>query len=74
MAFNITAASVGAAAASHSHNNYVPTTRTVNSKALSSNITLTAADVNADAEGSADAALASAKSYAKGLWTWAEFE
>lgn len=74
VAFNITAASVGAAAASHSHNNYVPTTRTVNSKALSSNITLTAADVNADAEGSADAALASAKSYANGLWVWAEFK
>ena len=73
VAFNITAASVGAAAASHTHDNYVPTTRTVNGKALSSNITLTAADVNADAEGSADAALASAKSYADGLWVWAEF-
>lgn len=67
MAFNITAASVGAATASHTHDNYVPTTRTVNGKALSSNITLTAADVNADAKGSADAALASAKSYADGL-------
>ena len=71
---NITAASVGAAAASHTHSNYVPTTRTVNGKALSSDITLTAVDVNADAEGSADAALASAKSYADGLWVWAEFE
>ena len=71
---NITAASVGAAAASHTHANYVPTTRTVNKKALSADITLTAADVNADAKGSADAALASAKSYADGLWVWAEFE
>lgn len=74
VAFNITAASVGAATASHTHSNYVPTTRTVNGKALSSNITLTAADVNADAEGSADTALASAKSYADGLWVWAEFK
>ena len=71
---NITAASVGAAASSHTHSNYVPTTRTVNGKALSTNITLTAADVNADAEGSADAALASAKSYADGLLVWAEFK
>lgn len=74
VAFDITAASVGAAAASHTHDNYVPTTRTVNGKALSSDITLTAADVNADAEGSADAALTSAKEYADGLWVWAEFE
>lgn len=71
---NITAASVGAAAASHTHSNYVPTTRTINKKALSADITLTAADVNADAKGSADAALTSAKSYADGLWVWAEFE
>ena len=71
---NITAALVGAAASSHTHSNYVPTTRTVNGKALSSNITLTATDVNADAKGSADAALNSAKSYADGLWVWAEFE
>ena len=71
---NITAASVGAAAASHTHSNYVPTTRTVNGKALSSDITLTATDVNADAKGSADTALTSAKSYADGLWVWAEFE
>lgn len=55
-------------------NGKVPTTRTVNGKALSNNITLTAADVNADPEGSADAALASAKSYADDLWVWAEFE
>lgn len=67
VAFNITAASVGAATASHTHDNYVPTTRTVNGKALSSNITLTATDVNADAKGSADTALTSAKSYADGL-------
>ena len=65
---NITAAS------SHTHSNYVPTTRTINGKALSNNITLTAADVNADAKGSATSALNSAKSYADGLWVWAEFE
>ena len=41
----------------------VPTTRTVNGKALSSNITLAASDVGADASGSAASALASAKSY-----------
>lgn len=40
-------ASGGAAAYSHTHSGYVPTTRTVNSKALSSDITLTAADVSA---------------------------
>ena len=74
VAFNITAASVGAAAASHTHSNYVPTTRTINKKALSADITLTAADVNADAAGSATSALNSAKSYADGLWVWAEFE
>lgn len=32
---------------SHSHSNYVPTSRTINGKALSSNLTLTAADVGA---------------------------
>ena len=74
VAFDITPTAIGAAAATHTHDNYVPTTRTVNGKALSSDITLTAADVNADAEGSADAALASAKSYADGLWVWKEFE
>lgn len=42
----------------------VPTTRTVNGKALSSNISLTASDVGADASGSASSALASAKTYA----------
>lgn len=42
----------------------VPATRTVNGKALSANITLTASDVNADAAGAADGALTSAKSYA----------
>ena len=71
---NITAASIGAAASSHTHSNYVPTTRTINGKALSNNVTLTAADVNADAKGSATSALNSAKSYADGLWVWAEFE
>lgn len=46
----------------------VPVTRTINNKALSANITLSATDVGADAAGTAqtkaDAALASAKSYA----------
>lgn len=46
----------------------VPTSRTINGKALSANITLSASDVGADAAGTAqtkvDAALASAKSYA----------
>lgn len=42
----------------------VPTTRTVNGKALSSNITLSASDVGADSAGSASSALASAKTYA----------
>lgn len=74
VAFDITPTAIGAAAATHTHDNYVPTTRTVNGKALSSDITLTAADVNADAKGSADAALVSAKSYADGLWVWAEFK
>ena len=41
----------------------VPTTRTINGKALSSNITLTAANVGADASGSASAAEANANSY-----------
>jgi hypothetical protein len=35
------------AASSHTHDDYVPTSRTVNSKALSSNISLTASDVGA---------------------------
>ena len=43
--------------------NYVPTTRTVNGKALSSNITLSYGDVGADASGAAASALTSAKSY-----------
>ena len=41
----------------------VPTSRTINGKALSSNITLSASDVNADASGAAASALSSAKSY-----------
>ena len=49
----------------------VPTSRTVNGKALSSNISLSASDVGADAAGTAEtkanAALASAKSYADGI-------
>ena len=41
----------------------VPTSRTINGKALSSNIILGAGDVGADASGSASSALSSAKSY-----------
>lgn len=41
----------------------VPTSRTVNGKALSANITLSASDVGADASGSANTALTSAKAY-----------
>lgn len=41
----------------------VSTTTTVNSKALSSNITLSASDVGADVSGSASSALSSAKTY-----------
>ena len=37
----------GKSDSNHSHNDYVPTTRTINGKALSGNITLTAADVEA---------------------------
>lgn len=44
-------------------NNKVPTSRTVNGKALSTNISLNAADVGADVSGAADTALASAKTY-----------
>lgn len=43
--------------------NKVDKTTTINGKALSSNITLSASDVGADASGSANTALASAKSY-----------
>lgn len=42
---------------------YVPTTRTVNGKALSTNITLGYGDVGADESGAAASALSSAKSY-----------
>ena len=41
----------------------VPTSRTINGKALSANITLSASDVGADVAGSAESALTSAKSY-----------
>lgn len=41
----------------------VPDSRTINGMALSNNITLSASDVGADASGSADAALISAKEY-----------
>lgn len=41
----------------------VPTTRTVNGKALSADITLSASDIGADASGSASSALDSAKAY-----------
>lgn len=44
-------------------NNKVPTSRTVNGKALTSNISLSAADVGADASGAASSALSSAKTY-----------
>lgn len=47
--------------------NYVPTTRTVNGKALSGNITLSYGDVGADQSGAAASALASAKTYADGI-------
>ena len=45
----------------------VPTSRTINSKALTSDITLTASDVGADASGSASTAETNAKNYADGL-------
>ena len=45
----VTLAQLGAAASDHTHA-YVPTTRTINSKALSTNIALTAADVGAVAD------------------------
>ena len=48
-------------------NGKVSTTTTINGKALTSNITLSASDVNADASGSAASALSSAKTYADGL-------
>lgn len=41
----------------------VPTSRTVNGKALSANITLSASDVGADASGAANTALTNAKAY-----------
>lgn len=41
----------------------VSTSRTINGKALTGNITLSASDVGADASGSANSALASSKSY-----------
>lgn len=59
-----TASEVGALANTVTHlSGDVPTTRKVNGKALSADITLTASDVGADASGSASSALASAKSY-----------
>ena len=45
----------------------VPTSRTINGKALSSNVTLSASDVGADASGAANTALASAKAYTDAL-------
>lgn len=65
----------GKAASGHTHNitditnlqstlnDKVPTTRTINGKALSSNITLSASDVGADASGSANTALSNANTY-----------
>jgi hypothetical protein len=49
----VTASQVGA----------VPTSRTINGKALSANITLSASDVGADASGAANTALTNAKAY-----------
>jgi hypothetical protein len=46
---------------------FVPQTRTVNNKALSANISLTAADVGADVSGAASTAETNAKNYADGL-------
>lgn len=43
--------------------NKVPKTRTINGKTLENDLVLAAADVNADAEGSAEAALNQAKAY-----------
>ena len=81
----LSASDVGAAAASHDHNDIyyteaeintkvnalntaidekVPTTRTINSKDLSSNIVLTAEDVGADPVGSASTAEENAKAHA----------
>ena len=45
----VTCSSIGAATSDHTHSGYVPTSRTINSKALSANITLTASDVGAAA-------------------------
>jgi len=45
----ITPEDIGAATSGHTHSNYVPTSRTVNGKALSSNISLSASDVGAAA-------------------------
>ena len=50
----------------------VPTSRTVNGKALSANITLSASDVGADAAGSANTALNSAKTYTDTALTWTD--
>lgn len=44
-----TLAEIGAAATSHTHSAYVPTSRTINGNALTANITLDAADVGAAA-------------------------
>lgn len=46
---------------------FVPQTRTINGKALSSNISLTYSDVGADASGAASTAETNAKNYADGL-------
>ena len=46
---------------------FVPQTRTVNNKALSANISLTATDVGADVSGAASTAETNAKNYADGL-------
>jgi len=46
---SVTYQQAGAAASSHTHSGYVPTSRTVNGKALSDDVTLDASDVSAQA-------------------------
>lgn len=50
-----------AAAGDHTHAGYVPTARTVNGKALSSDVSLTASDVGAMSKADVDSAIAAAQ-------------
>ena len=50
--------------------NAVPTSRTINGKALSENIFLYAADIGADENGAANTALLNAKAYTDAAITW----